>query len=57
MGHFGPKTDAPHNSESAVRIFLNFAQQRGQQVDENNINDFFQKNFFFGANGPFWAQK
>ena len=29
MDHFGPRMAHPHNSGSAVRIFLNFAQWKG----------------------------
>ena len=39
----GPKMAHPHNSGSAVRIFLNF--EKGQQVDESNNNVLYQKNF------------
>ena len=26
-------------------------------INDIDVNDFFQKNFLFGANGSFWAQK
>ena len=37
----------PHNSESAVRIFLNFENEneKGQEVDEGNNNGFYQNGF------------
>ena len=41
----GPEIVYPHNSGSAVRIFLSFAQWKGQQVDERNNDVLYQKFF------------
>ena len=45
MDHFGDKNGTPHNSGSAVRVFLNFAQLKVQEVDERNNNGLYQKKF------------
>ena len=40
-----PKMMHPHNSGSAVIIFLKFCtNENGQQVDESNNNGLYQKN-------------
>ena len=46
----GPKMMHPHNSGSAVRIFLKFLHNKGSQwVDENDIN-ILKKKKKIGAN-------
>ena len=55
MGYFGLKNDASSELWLCCKNFFKILHnKRGQYVDENYINDFFQKIFLFGANGPFW---
>ena len=49
MSHFDPKTARRHNSGSTLRIFFEILHnERNQEVHENYVNSFSEKNIILG---------
>ena len=40
-----------------MNFFKILQNEKGQKLDENNINKLFQKKNLFEADEPFWVQK